>query len=107
MREQVLDMCELSRKESLAVLRELVDDLELGLFSPDFPYLILRAAQAYFPQDEADLTRFVSLAAGLPDAPVEMLIGGAYLGKRDAFPKLLGRVLREHDAMHYMDEIKR
>ena len=27
MREQVLDMCELSRKESLAVLRELVDEL--------------------------------------------------------------------------------
>ena len=106
MREQVLDMCELSRKESLDVLRELVDDLEPGLFSPDFPYLILHAAQAYFPQDEADLTRFVSLAAGLPDAPVEMLIGGAYLGKRDAFPKLLGRVLREHNAMHYMDEIK-
>ena len=106
MREQLLDMCELSRKESLDVLRELVDDLELGLFSPDFPYLILHAAQAYFPQDEADLARFVSLAAGLPDAPVEMLIGGAYLGDQGAFPKLLGRVLREHNAMHYLDEIK-
>lgn len=108
MREQVLDMCELSRKESLAVLRELVDDLELGLFSPDFPYLILRAAQAYSPQDEADLDRFVSLAARMRAAiaSVEMLIGGAYLGERDAFPKLLGKVLREHDAMHYLDEIK-
>lgn len=105
MREDVLNMCELSRKEALEVLRELVDDLEMSLFSPDFQYLILHAAQAYFPQDEADLARFVSLAAGIPDAPVEMLIGGAYLGKRDAFPKLLGRVLREHNAMHYMDEI--
>ena len=106
MREQVLNMCELSRKESLEVLRELVDEIEMSLFAPDFPDLILHAAQAYFPQDEADLARFVSLAAGIPDAPVEMLIGGAYLGKRDAFPKLLGRVLREHNAMHYMDEIK-
>ena len=106
MREQVLDMCELSRKESLEVLRELVDEIEMSLFAPDFPDLILRAAQAYFPQDEADLARFVSLAAGLPDAPVEMLIGGAYLGDRGAFPKLLGRVLREHNAMHYLDEIK-
>ena len=106
MREQVLNMCELSRKESLEVLRELVDEIEMSLFAPDFPYLILHAAQAYFPQDEADLARFVSLAAGIPDAPVEMLIGGAYLGTRDAFPKLLGRVLREHNAMHYMDEIK-
>ena len=106
MREQVLNMCELSRKESLEVLRELVDEIEMSLFAPDFPDLILHAAQAYFPQDEADLARFVSLAAGLPDAPVEMLIGGAYLGNRDAFPKLLGRVLREHNAMHYMDEIK-
>lgn len=102
----MLDMCELSRKESLDVLRELVDEIEMCLFSPDFPDLILRAAQAYFPQDEADLARFVSLVAGLPDAPVEMLIGGAYLGNRDAFPKLLGMVLREHNAMHYMDEIK-
>ena len=106
MREEVLNMCELSRREALEVLRELVDDLEMCLFSPEFPYLILHTVQAYFPRDEADLARFVSLAAGLPDAPVEMLIGGAYLGKRDAFPKLLGRVLREHDAMHYMDEIK-
>ena len=48
----------------------------------------------------------MSLAAGLPDAPVEMLIGGAYLGDRGAFPKLLGMVLREHNAMHYLDEIK-
>ena len=106
MREQVLDMCELSRKESLDVLCELVDEIEMSLFSPDFPYLVLHTAQAYFPQDEADLDRFVSLAAGLPDVPVEMLIGSAYLGERDAFPKLLGRVLREHKAMHYLDELK-
>lgn len=106
MREDVLNMCELSRKEALEVLRELVDDLEMRLFSPDFQYLILHAAQAYFPQDEADLDRFVSLVTGLPEEPVEMLIGRAYLGKRDAFPKLLGRVLREHNAMHYLDEIK-
>lgn len=106
MREQVLNMCELSRKESLEVLRELVDGIEMSLFAPEFPYLILHTAQAYFPQDEADIDRFVSLVTGTSDAPVEMLIGSAYLGDRDAFPQLLGMVLREHDAMHYMDELK-
>lgn len=106
MREDVLNMCELSSKEYLDVLCELVDDLELGLFSPDFPYLILHAAQAYFPQDEADLDRFVSLVTGLPEEPVEMLIGRAFLDERSAFPQLLGLVLREHNAMHYLDEIK-
>ena len=106
MREEILMMCELSHKESLEVLRELVDDLELSLFAPEFPYLILHTAQAYFPQDEADIDRFVSLVTGTSDAPVEMLIGSAYLGDRDAFPKLLGVVLREHDAMHYLDELK-
>lgn len=96
MRTKILEYPELSNKEAMDLLSDLVYYTQPQMFAPPMESLTIDALQWYLPVDNSDIDRFIERVETGPTEPLTTIIGGAYLGYREYICDLLRIVMDAH-----------